>query len=71
MNDSIKYKDHKDKIRNKVDYNKFVTTNKELKGFTKQVEDQTFGDKHFEKAYESFKRPAYGAKEERDGESKR
>ena len=63
MSDTFHYKDHKEKIRSRGDYNKYVTTSKELKGFTKQVESENFGDKHFEKAYSKFKAPVdYGKK---------
>ena len=66
------YKEHKEKKwHTSYDVGKYVTTNKELKGFAKQVEDKTFGDKHFEKAYERFKQPPYGAREERNEESRR
>lgn len=37
----------------------YITTNRELKDFTKQVESQQFGDKQFEKAYKEFRTPPY------------
>jgi len=39
--------------------NKYITTEKDLKGLTRQVESKHMTDTHFNKAYEWFKRPAY------------
>ena len=48
---------------------KYITTTKELKDFTKQVQTNNFGDKHFEKAYNQFRTPAYSyCKQERSKE---
>lgn len=58
------YKDYKEKRKPKEGNGKYFTTTKELKNFTKQVEEQEFGDKKFEKAYSAFKTPVYGMKEE-------
>jgi hypothetical protein len=60
----MKFKEHKEKKLKRDGNGKYVTTHDELKGFTKQVENKSFGDKHFEKAYSRFKAPAYGMKGE-------
>lgn len=58
------YKDNKEKKRKREGNGKYVTTTKDLKEFTKQVEGKHFGDKKFQNAYNKFKAPAYGMKEE-------
>ena len=55
----MRFKDHKEKKYIAKGNNRLSTTSGELKGFTKQVEDEKFADKKFEKAYEILKRPAY------------
>lgn len=60
----MKYKDHKEKKYIAKGNNRLSTTSRDLKGFTKQVEDKKFTDKKLEKAYEKFKRPAYQSKKD-------
>lgn len=48
--------------------NEYITTEKDLKDMTMQVESKHITDEHFSKAYEWFKRPAYGQREESNGD---
>jgi hypothetical protein len=64
MGDTLKHKDHKYKRKPNEGNSGYITTSKELKNFAKQVEAEKFGDKQFEKAYNKFKAPAYGMREE-------
>lgn len=56
MGSTRKFKEIK---RKREGNGKYITTFADLKAFTKQVDADEFSDKHFEKAYENFKRPAY------------
>ena len=61
----LKYRDPKDKNPNRyVKKNVIITNSRDLKGFTKQVEEKHITDEHFKKAYDIFKKPPYGQKEE-------
>lgn len=55
----MKYKDQKEKRYTKKGNGQYITTSKDIKIFTKQVETEEFADKKFEKAYSKFKKSAY------------
>ena len=42
-----------------ISKNRYMTTHKELKNFTEQVDREVFPDSKFQSAYEKFKRPSY------------
>ena len=61
----VKFRDTKEKNPNRyLKKNVIVTNSRELKDFTKQVENNNITDEHFKKAYDIFKKPPYGQKEE-------
>lgn len=43
----------------KIPKNKILTTDGDLKRFSRQLENKNMTDEQFRKAYERFKRPAY------------
>lgn len=52
------------KKKKKSGNSQYITTTRELKNFTKQVEEDEFQDKKFKKAYDFFRTPAYGQQKE-------
>ena len=48
----------------KIPNNQMITTNEDLKRFSRQLENKNMTDEQFRKAYERFKRPAYHMKGE-------
>lgn len=57
-----------DQKKKETPNNKVITTEGDLKRFARQLENKNMTDSHFKKAYEWFKRPAYGQKEESNGD---
>ena len=55
----MRYRDPKERRYTKKGNGQYITTSKEIKDFTKQVETEEFADKKFEKAYSKFKKSAY------------
>ena len=45
--------------RKEISNNKYITTSKDLKNFTAQIDSNVFPDPKFRSAYEKFKRPSY------------
>ena len=52
-----------EKKQKKIPNNQYITTNGDLKHFSRQLETKNMTYEHFKKAYEKFKTPAYGTKE--------
>ena len=55
----MRYRDPKERRNTRKGNGQYITTSKEIKDFTRQVETEKFVDKKFEKAFSKFKKSAY------------
>ena len=62
----MRYRDPKERRYTKKGNGQYITTSKEIKDFTKQVETEEFADEKFEKAYSKFKKSAYQSGREQE-----